>query len=411
MCLMRGDNAEDFGTTSFSTRLKIIIENVELKIQKNIAASLDNAQYLNVSALNTPNAKSWSQPAPNGVRANIFNLEFIGDYLRDSILQAGGDEDDWVGDPDSTTGGGNDGVGGDRRYQWTIKVRSNETLESGYFYRWQMGGYINNFNSTSQDYWTSNGRWIRGFMPNIPGQGVTSDLVQQRLEVRGLKTAAAQGFNRAPSTYFFISGSGRVQGNSGYTPPLAEPFGSGSVLLMSSSILNDAYNNNFAAGDLDYEQGPNANFPFNQEPDFITFPPIPVDFDIRIGVEIRFENNEALSYRIVGPTPQPKSIVETFDMVGTQGNGQQKPMLRLELDGIIPPSTNVDFFLIRRFENSRNLVILDQQKPYGVIRTGSVVEVEKSSAPGILRPEFLIPELNGSPDKIFDDLLEKKILT
>ena len=412
MCLMRGDNAEDFGPASFATRLKIIIDNVELKVQKNIAASLDNAQYLNVSALNNPNAKSWSQPAPNGTRANIFNLEFIGDYLRDSILQAGGDEDDWVGDPDSTTGGGNDGVGGDRRYQWTISVRSNETLESGYFYRWQMGGYINNFNSTNQDYWTSDGRWIRGFMPNIPGAGVTSDLVQQRLEVRGLKTSAAQGFNRAPSTYFFISGSGRVQGTGlTYTPSLAEPFGSGSVLLMSSSILNDAYNNNFAAGDLDYEQGPNADFPFNQEPDFITFPPIPVDFDIRIGDEIRFENDESLSYRVVGPTPQPKSIVETFDMVGTQGNGQQKPMLRLELDGIIPPSTNVDFFLIRRFENSRNLVILDQQKPYGVIRTGSVVEVEKSSAPGILRPEFLVPELNGSPDQIFDDLLEKKILT
>ena len=412
MCLMRGDNAEDFGVNSFATRLKIIIENVELKIQKNIAASLDNAQYLNVSALNTPNAKSWSQPSPNGVRANIFNLEFIGDYLRDSILNAGGDEDDWVGDPDSTTGGGNDGVGGDRRYQWTISVRSNETLESGYFYRWQMGGYINNFNQTSQDYWTSNGRWQRGFMPNIPGQGITSDLVQQRLEVRGLKTAAAQGFNRAPSTYFFLSGSGRTQQNGvPYIPPTAEPFGSGSVLLMSSSILNDAYNNNFAAGDLDYEQGPNANFPFNQEPDFITFPPIPVDFDIRIGDEIRFENDESLSYRIVGPTPQPKSIVETFDMVGTQGNGSKKAMLRLELDGIVPPSTNVDFFLIRRFENSRNLVILDQQKPYGVIRTGSVLEVEKSSAPGILRPEFLIPELNGSPDKIFDDLLEKKILT
>ena len=409
MCLMRGDNAEDFGVNSFATRLKIVVESVELKIQKNIASSMDNAQYLNVSALNTPNAQSWSQPSPNGIRANIFNLEFLGTYLRDSIRNAGGDDDDWVSDPEP--GGGSDGVGGDRRYQWTIKIRSNETLESGYFYRWQMGGYINNFNQTSQDYWTSNGRWQRGFMPNIPQTGVTSDLVQQRLEIRGLKTAAAQGFNRAPATYFFLSGSGRTQGNTGYTPPIAEPFGSGSVLLMSSSILNDAYNNNFAAGDLDYQQGPNANFPFNQEPDFITFPPIPVDFDIRIGDEIRFENDESLSYRIIGPTPQPKSIVETFDMVATEGLGQQKPMLRLELDGIVPPSTNVDFFLIRRFENSRNLVILDQQKPYGVIRTGSVLEVEKSSAPGILRPEFLIPELNGSPDKIFDDLLEKKILT
>ncbi len=410
MCLMRGDNAEDFGVTSFSTRLKIVVESVELKIQKNIASSMDNAQYLNVSALNTPNAQSWSQPSPNGIRANIFNLEFMGTYLRDSIRDAGGDDDDWVADPEP--GGGSDGVGGDRRYQWTVKIRSNETLESGYFYRWQMGGYINNFNQTNQDYWTSNGRWQRGFMPNIPQTGVTSDLVQQRLEIRGLKTAAAQGFNRAPSTYFFLSGSGRYQKDGDpYAPPIAEPFGSGSVLLMSSSILNDAYNNNFAAGDLDYQQGPNANFPFNQEPDFITFPPIPVDFDIRIGDEIRFENDEKLSYRIIGPTPQPKSIVETFDMVSTQQPGQKKPMLRLELDGIVPPTTDVDFFLIRRFENSRNLVILDQQKPYGVIRTGSVLEVEKSSAPGILRPEFLIPELNGSPDKIFDDLLEKKILT
>ena len=98
-------------------------------------------------------------------------------------------------------------------------------------------------------------------------------------------------------------------------------------------------------------------------------------------------------------------------MVGTQGNGQRKPMLRLELDGIVPPSTDVDFFLIRRFENSRNLVILDQQKPYGVIRTGSVQEVENSTAPGILRPEFVIQELNINPEKIFEDLIEKKILT
>ena len=180
---------------------------------------------------------------------------------------------------------------------------------------------------------------------------------------------------------------------------------------MSSSILNDAYNNGFKAGDLDYQQGPNPNFPFNQEPEFIQFPPIPVAFDIRLGDEIRFGNDETLSYRIVGPTPQSGNVITTFNMVGTQGNGQQKPMLRLELDGIIPPSTDVDFFLIRRFENSRNLVILDQQKPYGVIRTGSVQEVENSTAPGILRPEFVIQELNVNPEKIFEDLIEKKILT
>ncbi len=411
-CLMRGDNAEDWGASSFNTRLKIIVDAVELKIQRNIPDDLSGAQYLNVSALSTPNYMSWSQPSPNGIRANIFNLEFMGKYLRDSILAAGGDIDDWVSDPDSTTGGGSDGIGGDRRYQWTVKLRSNETLKSGYFYRWQCGGYINNFGQSSQDYWCGNGRWYRGFMPNIPTTSGESNLVQQKLSLSGLKTAAAQGFNRAPSTYFFISGSGRLQQDpAAYTPPVAEPFGSGSVLLMSSSILNDAYNNEFKAGDLEYQQGPNQNFPFNQEPDFIQFPPIPVAFDIRLGDEIRFGNDETLSYRIVGPTPQSGNILDTFDMVGTQGNGQQKPMLRLELDGIIPPSTNVDFFLIRRFENSRNLVILDQQKPYGVIRTGSVQEVENSTAPGILRPEFVIQELNVNPEKIFEDLIEKKILT
>ena len=85
-------------------------------------------------------------------------------------------------------------------------------------------------------------------MPNVPSQSGESNLVQQKLTLSGLKTAAAQGFNRAPSTYFFISGSGRFQQDgSAYDPPVAEPFGSGSVLLMSSSILNDAYNNEFKA--------------------------------------------------------------------------------------------------------------------------------------------------------------------
>ena len=410
--LMRGDNADDWGATSFNTRLKIIVDSVELKIQRNIPDDLSGAQYLNVTALNTPNYMSWSQPAPNGIRANIFNLEFMGVYLRDSILASGGTIDDWVSDPsDGGSGGYSPGVAGATRYQWTVKLRSNETLLSGYYYRWQCGGYIRNFNS-NDDYWCGNGRWSRGFMPNLPRTSGESNLVQQKLQLRGLKTAAAQGFNRAPSTYFFISGSGRFQQNGQpYVPPVAEPFGSGSVLLMSSSILNDAYNNGFKAGDLDYQQGPNPNFPFNQEPDFIQFPPIPVAFDIRLGDEIRFGNDETLSYRIVGPTPQSGNVLNTFDMVGTQGNGQRKPMLRLELDGIVPPSTDVDFFLIRRFENSRNLVILDQQKPYGVIRTGSVQEVENSTAPGILRPEFVIQELNINPEKIFEDLIEKKILT
>ena len=75
--------------------------------------------------------------------------------------------------------------------------------------------------------------------------------------------------------------------------------------MLSSSILNRAWQQNtFKQGDLEYTSSLNQDFPFNKEPDFIQFESIrdlwkyDDSFNLTLDNEIRFENNEELSFRI-----------------------------------------------------------------------------------------------------------------
>ena len=95
--------------------------------------------------------------------------------------------------------------------------------------------------------------------------------------------------------------------------------------------------------------------------------------------------------------------------------------------------TDVNFFVIRRYKDSKNFVILDQQKPYGIQRTvsasyippvesegeitvsgsyynTSITKVIKATSPGILRPEFITDGLAVRPDEIFERLTDQQIL-
>ena len=101
-------------------------------------------------------------------------------------------------------------------------------------------------------------------------------------------------------------------------------------------------------------------------------------------------------------------------------------MLRIEVNGEIPSSTDVNFFVIRRYKDSKNFVILDKQKPYGLQRIvsqsqvggegestflkTSLTKVVKATSPGILRPQFVVDGLAVQPDEIFDNLTNKQIL-
>ena len=197
------------------------------------------------------------------------------------------------------------------------------------------------------------------------------------------------------------------------------------MLFMSSSILNQAYgifdnegnNTNgqyYVQAKLDYVGDSNINFPNTREPEFIEFDPVQDPWSLEIGDEIRFENREDLVYTItsvngrqaIEPPTNPEStdpeneglriiVSPPFEFTGSNGT----------INTVEP--TNFDFFVVRRYKENKNFIILDQQKPYGFPITGSL---EPASSPGILLPEHRIEKYNRNPDEVLKDLIEKRII-
>jgi hypothetical protein len=72
---------------------------------------------------------------------------------------------------------------------------------------------------------------------------------------------------------------------------------------MSSSILNQTYYNEkskkfFVQAHLPYVGAVSTDFPLTVEPSFIEFEPVTDFWEMKEGDEIRFENNENLTYRV-----------------------------------------------------------------------------------------------------------------
>jgi hypothetical protein len=205
-------------------------------------------------------------------------------------------------------------------------------------------------------------------------------------------------------------------------------------LYMSSSILNQTYydpgnKKYFVQARLPYKGEVSTDFPLTVEPSFIEFDPVTDFWEMKEGDEIRFENNENLTYKVTsvegrGAVIRPENVnsnlpidklrvVVTPPFEYTGSNGQ---IIKNE------PS-NFDFFVVRRYKENRNFVILDQQMPYGIISTGKgeiafseadsfvgVEPVNPSSSPGLLLPEHRIDKFNVNPDLILKDLIEKRII-
>ena len=205
-------------------------------------------------------------------------------------------------------------------------------------------------------------------------------------------------------------------------------------LYMSSSILNQTYydpsnQKYFVQAKLPYNGAVSTDFPLTVEPSFIEFDPVTDFWEMQEGDEIRFENNENLTYRVTSiegrqPVYPPRDVnsnlpenklrvVVTPPFEYTASNGQ---IVKNE------PS-NFDFFVVRRYKENRNFVILDQQMPYGIISTGKgeiafsetdsfvgVEPVNPSSSPGLLLPEHRVGKFNINPDLILKDLIEKRII-
>jgi hypothetical protein len=205
-------------------------------------------------------------------------------------------------------------------------------------------------------------------------------------------------------------------------------------LYMSSSILNQTYydpNNNkyFVQARLPYIGAVSTDFPLTIEPSFIEFDPVTDFWEMKEGDEIRFENNENLTYRVTSIDSR-KSVTEPNDVNSNLPEDKLRvvvtpPFEYTASNGQIVKNqpSNFDFFVVRRYKENRNFIILDQQMPYGIISTGKgevafsgedgfvgIEPVNPSSSPGLLLPQYRVDKFNVNPDLILKDLIEKKII-
>jgi hypothetical protein len=115
---------------------------------------------------------------------------------------------------------------------------------------------------------------------------------------------------------------------------------------------NAAYNEGYFQGYLPYTASINNVFPGGLEPADTAFPLSNIIWNVLVNDEIRFENNESKVFKVTEVTPP-----------GQSSNGK----LKLKLDGNIPPSTNKDFFLLRRYVYSPNSIVVNRIFPYGAL--------------------------------------------
>ena len=201
---------------------------------------------------------------------------------------------------------------------------------------------------------------------------------------------------------------------------------SGSIdeLYLSSSILNQTYGKSFVQAKLSYNGAVSTDFPLTVEPSFIEFDPVVDYWTLQEGDEIRFENNENLTYRITFVDDKDNNA-NSEDVAEKIKVKVSPPFQYTGLNGqlIVNQPSNFDFFVVRRYKENKNFIILNQQMPYGVISTGKgevafsgedgfvgIEPVNPSSSPGLLLPQYRVDKFNVNPDLVLKDLIEKKII-
>jgi len=120
------------------------------------------------------------------------------------------------------------------------------------------------------------------------------------------------------------------------------------------------------------------------------FNPISSPWYIKLGDEFRFEGREDRVYQ-----------VKQAEVVNLSVLSSQVPFLVIELNQPLPLSGSVNFdqFEIRRYVDDASQVLMEGFKP------------TDSSGPYIVRPEFVVPELNKSVDQFILDLTQKGLIT
>ena len=124
------------------------------------------------------------------------------------------------------------------------------------------------------------------------------------------------------------------------------------------------------------------------------FNSVTLPWSIEYGDEFRFEGREDFVYQ-VGKIFSPAE--------SGSGRLSQTGSIEVHFNYNLPVSAsssafNLDHFLIRRYVDDASLVLMEGFKPIN------------SSGPFIVRPEYVVPELNKSVDEFILDLTQKGLI-
>jgi hypothetical protein len=257
-------------------------------------------------------------------------------------------------------------------------------------------------------------QWRRTFNPNFSTIGTTQPTIKYTIssplsENATVNAASGPFWRRYP-----------VNGNpsNNFTDDM---------LYMSSSLLNQTYDLPglpYYQAKLPYKGDRNIDFPMTIEPGFIEFDPVADPWKLELEDEIRFENNEALTFKIIAIDDMSNKDLESENINDKLRVTISPPFRYTDKDGksIVNIPSNFDFFVVRRYKENKNFIILNQQMPYGFSYGSGTIDysgedivagvepVTRASSPGILLPEYRIDKFNTNPDLVLKELIEKNIL-
>ena len=317
--------------------------------------------------------------------------------------------------------------------EYRISLESDITLKSDRRYRWASYQFFANETvDPKRNYWNPTNRPVKYGGDLTPSQAQNGPYFNVNLF--GQRSQQVTADNALNDPYWVFTGSA----GGGSTVEAAN------IIQLSSSNGNSAYDNNYYMGYLPYSASANPRFPGGIEPLDTDIPNYNIPWSLQVNDEIRFENNEAQTYKIINIVTPSQA-----------GDG----FLTLTLDRDVDLSVQKDFFLIRRYQFSPNTLISDNLFPYGGLKTVkkevtnqlttgltkflgsdgtsgaqsdaafsssldtttsgsttfvSVIEplTKKDNTPsGIVFPEYPTALIELDPDKVITDLRDKKLIT
>jgi len=175
--------------------------------------------------------------------------------------------------------------------------------------------------------------------------------------------------------------------------PISGSITQSNQLVLESELGNQYYiTGGFYQANIPYIPSFNSRFNGGEEPEGTGFPNINDEWKLMEGDQIRFENNEALSFNITHVT--------------SSGSSPNEKLL-ISVDRNIPTGSNLNFFLIRRWKENRNNIVINKIFPYSQKLISTLLA---PTTTGFILPKYPTDEIGKNPDKIIRDLIDKKII-